>query len=105
MVSCSSGQTCRIAREWRLSYEFDKLRGWASLDGNFWFGGTTALNGVSNSETRQTSPRIGATVSFPVSKKHQSVKVAYSRGTYIRFGGNYSNLQVAWQYSWIGHPR
>jgi len=32
---------------------------------------------------------------------HQSMKFAYSRGTYIRFGGNYNNVQVAWQYSWL----
>jgi len=28
--------------------------------------------------------------------------MSYSKGTYIRFGGDYHNLQVAWQYSWIG---
>jgi hypothetical protein len=36
---------------------------------------------------------------------HQSVKVSYSRGTYVRFGGNYQNVTVAWQYFWLGHPR
>jgi hypothetical protein len=41
------------------------------------------------------------TVSLPFTK-HQSVKIAYNDGTYIRFGGNYQNVQVAWQYSWIG---
>jgi hypothetical protein len=89
--------------EGHLSYDFSKQRLWASLDGNFWFGGTTALNGVPNLDTRQTSSRIGGTVSLPISK-HQSIKIAYSEGTYIRFGGNYHNLQVAWQYSWVGRP-
>jgi hypothetical protein len=37
----------------------------------------------------------------PISK-HQSLKVSYSDGTYVRFGGNYNNLSVSWQYSWIG---
>ena len=32
-------------------------------------------------------------------------KFSYSRGTYIRFGGDYQNLQLAWQYSWLGRPR
>jgi len=44
------------------------------------------------------------TFAYPFTK-HQSVKVAYSYGTYVRFGGNYKNLQVAWQYSWIGWPK
>lgn len=89
--------------EGHLSYDFDKDRAWASLDGNFWFGGVTALNGIRNLQTKQTSSRLGGTVSLPFTK-HQSIKIAYSRGAYVSFGGNYQNLQVAWQYSWIGHP-
>jgi hypothetical protein len=87
--------------EGHFSYDFPKQRMWASLDGNFWFGGVTALNGIRNPVTRQTSSRIGGTFSVPISK-HQSLKMSYSDGTYIRFGGNYQNLSVAWQYSWIG---
>ena len=87
--------------EGHVSYDFKKLGLWASLDGNFWWGGTSALGGQTNSATTQRSSRLGGTVSVPVAR-HQTIKVAYSNGTYIRFGGNYNNLQVAWQYSWIG---
>ncbi len=87
--------------EGHLSYDFPKDRMWVSLDGNLWFGGVTSLNGISNLATKQTGSRIGGTFSVPFSK-HQSLKVSYSDGTYIRFGGNYNNLSVAWQYSWIG---
>jgi hypothetical protein len=93
--------------EGHLSYDFPnwgfmkRARGWASLDGNFWWGGITAVNSIRNLDTRQTSSRIGGTISIPYSK-HQSVKIAYSDGAYIRFGGNYQNVSVAWQYSWIG---
>lgn len=90
--------------EGHFSYDFPKERMWASLDGNFWFGGITALNGIRDLATRQTSSRIGGTFSVPVSK-HQSLKFSYSDGTYIRFGGNYQNLSAAWQYSWIGRPK
>ena len=90
--------------EGHLSYDFNKLHAWASLDGNFWFGGTTSLNGISNPTTRQTSSRIGGTVSIPL-VKHQSIKISYSNGTYVRFGGNYQSVSVAWQYSWIGWPK
>ena len=89
--------------EGHLSYDF-KPRLWVSLDGNFWTGGITSLSGVQNLNTKQTGSRIGGTASFPISK-HQSIKVSYSNGTYIRFGGNYQSVSVAWQYSWIGHPK
>lgn len=90
--------------EGHLSYDFKKTRAWCSLDSNFWWGGTTALNGLTNRKTRQTASRIGGTMSVPFTK-HQSLKIAYNNGAYIRFGGNYQNLQVAWQYSWIGWPK
>jgi hypothetical protein len=90
--------------EGHLSYSFKNPRRWVSLDGNYWFGGTTALNGVTSSSTRQSSSRLGGTFALPITK-NQSLKFAYSRGTFIRFGGNYNNVQVAWQYSWIGWPK
>jgi hypothetical protein len=90
--------------EGHLSYDFNKLHSWASLDGNFWVGGTTSLNGISNPFTRQKSSRIGGTFSFPLAK-HQSIKIGYSEGTYVRFGGNYQSVSVAWQYSWLGKQK
>lgn len=89
--------------EGHLSYDV-KPRLWFSLDGNFWFGGLTSLNGIENPNTRQTSSRIGATVALPVSK-HQAFKVSYNNGSYVRFGGDYQNLSIAWQYSWLGRPK
>jgi hypothetical protein len=88
--------------EGHLSYDV-KPRLWVSLDGNFWHGGSTNLNGIASNNNVQTSSRIGATASIPVST-HQSLKVSYSNGAYVRFGGNYQNISVAWQYSWLGRP-
>ncbi len=90
------------AFEGHLSYDL-KPRLWISMDGNFWYGGRTSLNGVENPITLQKSSRLGATGSIPLSR-HQSVKVSYSKGAYARFGGNFHNLSVAWQYSWLGRP-
>jgi hypothetical protein len=90
------------ALEGHLSYDV-KPRLWLSLDGNFWWGGITSLSGIQNLATKQTGSRLGGTVSIPISK-HQSIKAGYSDGTYIRFGGNYQNVSVAWQYSWLGRP-
>ena len=80
-----------------------KPRLWASLDGNFWIGGRSSLNGVENTGTLQKNSRVGGTVSLPVSK-HQSLKFSYNRGAYIRYGGSYDNVSAAWQYSWLGRP-
>jgi len=90
------------ALEGHLSYDV-RPRLWASLDGNFWFGGRTSLNGVENPVTDLRSSRIGGTVSVPVSK-HQSLKVSYSNGAYIKYGGNFQNISLGWQYSWLGRP-
>jgi len=90
------------ACEGHLSYDF-KPRLWASLDGNFWFGGKTSLNGVQNSLTELSNSRLGGTVSVPITK-HQSLKFSYSDGTYTRFGGTFQNVSAAWQYSWRGRP-
>jgi hypothetical protein len=88
--------------EGHLSYDA-KPRLWLSLDGNFWEGGITSLSGIRNLATKQTGSRIGGTASFPISK-HQSIKVSYSDGIYVSFGGNYQNVSAAWQYSWLGRP-
>jgi hypothetical protein len=90
------------AFEGHLSYDV-KPRLWASLDGNFWVGGRTTLNGVENPNSQQKNSRIGGTVSIPMSK-HQALKFSYNRGAYIRYGGNLNNVSVGWQYSWQGRP-
>jgi hypothetical protein len=88
--------------EGHLSYDF-KPRLWVSLDGNYWFGGTTSLNGVENPTTLQKNSRIGGTAAIPLTR-HQSIKLSYNNGAYIRYGGNFQNISVAWQYSWLGRP-
>ena len=91
------------AVETHLSYDL-RPRFWASLDANFWTGGDTRINGTLNSATLQRNSRVGATASIPLSK-HQSVKVSYNKGAYVRFGGDYQNLSVGWQYSWLGKSK
>lgn len=91
-----------VAFEGHLSYDI-KPRLWVSLDGNYWHGGETSLNGVANPVTVQNSSRIGVTVSVPLNK-HQALKFSYNNGAYVNYGGNYQNVSVAWQYSWVGRP-
>ncbi len=90
------------AFETHLSYDV-RPRFWVSLDGNFWYGGRTSLNGVENEATLQKSSRIGITASFPITR-HQTIKVGFADGAYVRFGGDYRIASLAWQYSWVGKP-
>ena len=62
------------AFEGHLSYDV-KPRLWFSLDGNYWFSGTTTLNGVESPLVLQGNSRVGGTASFPVTKR-QSVSSA-----------------------------
>jgi len=101
-VSLPQSEAPIVSLEGHLSYDV-KPRMWMSFDVNFWEGGVTSLSGVRNLATKQTGSRIGGTVSIPISK-HQSIKISYSNGTYISFGGNYQNVSAAWQYSWLGRP-
>jgi hypothetical protein len=88
--------------EAHLSYDLHP-RLWISLDANYWWGGATSVNGVQNSLTDQRNSRIGVTASLPLTK-HQSLKFSVSDGAYIRYGGDYRSVSLAWQYGWIGRP-
>jgi len=90
------------AFEGHLSYDF-KPRLWISIDGNFWVGGTVSPGGVANPLTQVKNSRLGGTAAIPITR-HQSLKFSYSNGDYTQYGGNYQNVSVAWQYSWLGRP-
>ncbi len=90
------------ATEAHLSYNVTP-RAWVSIDGNYWYGGATSVNAIETPTTLQANSRLGGTAAIPITT-HQSIKISYSGGAYITFGGNFQNLSVAWQYSWIGRP-
>jgi len=88
--------------EGHISYDVIQ-RLWISFDANYWWGGRTALNGISNPRTEQKSSRVGLTASVPFTV-HQSLKLSFSQGAYVRYGGNYRSVSLAWQYSWFDAP-
>jgi hypothetical protein len=90
------------AIEMHLSYDV-KPRLWVSVDGNYWYGGETTVDGAFQVGTLQSNSRIGGTVSLPLTK-HQSVKLSYSDGELARIGGTFQTVSFAWQYSWLGRP-
>lgn len=91
------------AFESHLSYDFAP-RLWVSLDANFWTGGATALNGVLDRLTDQRSSRVGFTASIPLTRA-QSIKLSYSDGAYVRYGGNFRSISLGWQYAWLDGNR
>jgi hypothetical protein len=91
------------AVEMHLSYDV-RPRLWASIDGNYWYGGETTVDNVHKIGSLQADSRIGGTVSVPLNK-HQSLKFSYSDGELARIGGTFQTVSFAWQYSWLGRPR
>jgi hypothetical protein len=73
---------------------------WASLDGTYFVGGRTTLDGVRNYDLQQNW-RIGGTLAFPVDS-HNSVKLYASSGVSARTGNSYDLVGIAWQYRWGG---
>ena len=101
LVSGTHAQTQEPIGTVELHFSYDvRPRLWVGLDGNFWYGGRTSVDGVQNPKTLQKNSRVGITTSLPLTR-HQSVKLSYARGAYIRFGGDYRIFSVAWQYSWF----
>jgi hypothetical protein len=98
----SKRQSPVTALEAHLSYDV-RPRLWISVDANFWEGGEVTVNGVAHSASYQRSSRVGITASIPLTA-HQSIKLSYSDGAYVRYGGNYQEILASWQYGWVGSP-
>jgi hypothetical protein len=73
---------------------------WGSLDGTYFAGGRSTLNGTLNNDLQQNW-RIGATLAFPVNARN-SIKAYASSGVSARTGNNYDVVGIAWQYRWGG---
>jgi hypothetical protein len=71
---------------------------WMALDGLYFAGGRTALNGV-KSDNEQANSRVGATLALPIDR-YNSLKLSASTGVTTRTGSQFSAVGVAWQYRW-----
>lgn len=71
---------------------------WGALDGNFWYGGQTTLNGVRGDDV-QANSRVGLTLSWQVARGH-NLRVAVSRGAITRIGGDFNSFGLAYARSW-----
>ena len=73
---------------------------WVALDGTYFSGGRTKLNGVQN-DTLQSNTRGGVTLAIPVDRNN-SIKLYAFGGTTTRTGTTANSAGVAWQYRWGG---
>jgi hypothetical protein len=73
---------------------------WLALDGTFFSGNRTSLNGVP-ADNRQSNTRAGATFALPVDRNN-SLKFYLSGGTSTRTGTSFDAVGFTWQYRWGG---
>jgi hypothetical protein len=73
---------------------------WAALDGTYFTGGRTTIDGTLNNDLQQNW-RVGGTMTFPINRNH-SARFYASSGVSARTGNNYDLLGLAWQYRWGG---
>jgi len=71
---------------------------WMALDGLYFTGGRTALNGV-KSDNEQANTRAGLTLAVPIDRQN-SLKLSASTGITSRTGSGFSAFGIAWQYRW-----
>ena len=82
-----------------INYNFSKGM-WAALDGTFYWGGRTTIDGVEGDNMQQNS-RLGFTFALPVNI-HHSLKLNLSTGASTRTGSDFDSITLAWQYRWGG---
>jgi hypothetical protein len=71
---------------------------WMALDGHYFAGGRTTLNGV-KSDNEQAMTRAGLTVALPINRQN-SLKLSASTGITTRTGSELTAVGIAWQYRW-----
>jgi hypothetical protein len=86
-----------------FSYSFKKGI-WAALDGTYYWGGHTTVDGVRGDDL-QKNTRLGLTISIPVNM-HHSIRLNLSTGVSTRTGSDYDVAGLMWQYRWgAGLPK
>jgi hypothetical protein len=91
-------QTALLSLQGNLMYTF-RPRLWVAASGTYYRGGHTIVNGAENADV-QSNSRYGGAFSYPLTK-HQSLRLAASRGLTARFGGKLSSVAIGWQYTWF----
>ncbi|HME38694.1 MAG TPA: transporter [Steroidobacteraceae bacterium] len=86
-----------FAVQGHVIYNFNRKL-WASLDGTYYTGGRTSLNGNLDNDLQRDS-RSGATLAYSLAR-HNSIKLYFSSGVTARAGSDFKIYGIAWQYRW-----
>jgi hypothetical protein len=78
-------------------YNFNP-RLWAALDGTYYTGGRTTVNGVIGDDLQRNS-RWGGTLAYSIDRLN-SLKLYYSSGLAARTGTDFQVVGLAWQHRW-----
>jgi hypothetical protein len=77
-------------------YNFNRKL-WAALDGTYYTGGRTSLNGGALNDDLQRNSRWGATLAYSLTRRN-SIKLYFSAGLTERSGTDFRIAGIAWQY-------
>ena len=86
-----------------LSTEFHLIKEiragfWASLDANFYVGGSTRV-GNGEKINLQRNSRIGITTTFPIRGRH-ALRGSFSTGAVTESGGDFESFALSYIYAW-----
>lgn len=87
-----------LSTQAHIRYAFNRSV-WGAIDGNFWWGGQTTVNGVENDDLQRNS-RVGLTVVTRFGHGH-SIRLAASTGAITRIGGDFNSIGASYSYSWM----
>lgn len=87
-----------VSLQGHVSYNFQPGF-WLALDGTWYAGGETVVDGVAGSDRQQNS-RIGLTLALPLGRRH-AIKLAGARGATTRIGQNFTTVGLTYQYHWF----
>jgi hypothetical protein len=82
------------AAQVHISYTF-RPGMWAAVDGIYYTGGRTTLDGVQGNDLQQ-NVRVGLTFALPIGHA-QSLKFQYTRGAVTRVGGDFTTAGITYQ--------
>ena len=86
-----------LSTQAHVRYAFSR-RVWAAFDVNYWRGGQTTVDGVTNDDEQRNS-RVGLTVSTRLGGAH-TMRLAVSRGAVTRIGGDFNSIGLSYGFSW-----
>jgi hypothetical protein len=91
-------QDALLTLQGHAGYTF-RPRFWLAINGAWYAGGGAHIEGR-RPGLRMNNSRAGLTLSLPAGGQ-QSIKIAYSAGTFARAGPNFRTVSVAWQMYWL----